>query len=129
MTRPHSCGGPRWRVDRRTGVTVNSVLAGPTLSEGAGHFMNAIAKAKKTDGATVEAEFFKPCATSLLKRFASTDEVAAMVVYLCGVPPPPPTARVRVDAASCIHCLTSPKRNRIARESAFVFSSSTGKNS
>ena len=70
-----------------TRVTVNSVLAGPTRSEGVGDFVNSLAKAKRTDAATVEAEFFRTMRpTSLLKRFAATDEVAAMVVYLCGAP-------------------------------------------
>jgi len=67
-----------------TGVTVNAVLPGPTLSEGASGFLNSMAQAQKMDAAAVEANFFKTIRpSSLLKRFATTDEVAAMVVYVC----------------------------------------------
>ena len=68
----------------RTGVTVNSVLPGPTRSEGVGTFVQDLAKAQGTDAARVEAEFFRTTRpTSLLKRFATPEEVAAMVVYVC----------------------------------------------
>jgi NAD(P)-dependent dehydrogenase (short-subunit alcohol dehydrogenase family) len=67
-----------------TRVTVNSILAGPTASEGAGAFVREIAAEKKTDVATVEREFFRDARpTSLLNRFASPAEVAAMVAYVC----------------------------------------------
>jgi len=67
-----------------TGVTVNAVLPGPTLSEGASGFLNTMAKAQKINTDAVEANFFKTIRpSSLLKRFATTDEVAAMVVYVC----------------------------------------------
>jgi NAD(P)-dependent dehydrogenase (short-subunit alcohol dehydrogenase family) len=67
-----------------TGVTVNSVLAGPTRSEGVEQFVKGLAKTQKTDAATVEKEFFRSVRpSSLLKRFATPEEVAAMVVYVC----------------------------------------------
>ena len=67
-----------------TGVTVNSVLAGPTRSEGVEHFVEGLAKTQQTDAATVEKEFFRSVRpSSLLKRFATPEEVAAMVVYVC----------------------------------------------
>jgi NAD(P)-dependent dehydrogenase (short-subunit alcohol dehydrogenase family) len=67
-----------------TNVTVNSVLPGPTRSEGVGQFVQDLAKGQGTDAATVEAEFFRTARpTSLLKRFATPEEVAAMVVYVC----------------------------------------------
>ncbi len=67
-----------------TNVTVNSVLAGPTRSEGVGKFVKDMATAKNTDEARIEADFFRNIRpTSLIKRFASPDEVAAMVVYVC----------------------------------------------
>jgi NAD(P)-dependent dehydrogenase (short-subunit alcohol dehydrogenase family) len=67
-----------------TNVTINSVLPGPTRSEGVGLFLQDLAKAQGTDAAKVEQEFFRSMRpTSLLKRFADTREVAAMVVYLC----------------------------------------------
>ncbi|EEF59818.1 SDR family NAD(P)-dependent oxidoreductase [Pedosphaera parvula] len=67
-----------------TGVTVNSVLPGPTRSEGVGQFVEDMAKHNKTDVAAVEKEFFKSVRpSSLLKRFATSEEVAAMVTYVC----------------------------------------------
>jgi NAD(P)-dependent dehydrogenase (short-subunit alcohol dehydrogenase family) len=67
-----------------TNVTVNSVLVGPTSSEGVGTFVRQIAAERKTDQATVEREFFRDMRpTSLLKRFASPDEVAALVAFVC----------------------------------------------
>jgi NAD(P)-dependent dehydrogenase (short-subunit alcohol dehydrogenase family) len=41
-----------------TRVTVNSILAGPTESEGVGGFVEAIAKQQKKSKAEVEKEFF-----------------------------------------------------------------------
>ena len=67
-----------------TGVTVNSVLPGPTRSEGVEQFVKDMAKGQGTDEARVEAEFFRTVRpSSLLKRFATPEEVAAMVVYVC----------------------------------------------
>lgn len=66
-----------------TGVTVNSVLPGPTLSEGVGVFVSDLARAHGTDPETAEREFFvKMRPSSLLQRFASPDEVANLVVYV-----------------------------------------------
>jgi NAD(P)-dependent dehydrogenase (short-subunit alcohol dehydrogenase family) len=65
-------------------VTVNSVLPGPTRSEGVGQFVEGLAKVQRTDTASVETEFFRSVRpSSLLKRFATPEEVAAMVVYVC----------------------------------------------
>lgn len=70
-----------------TGVTVNSVLAGPTESEGVGGFVEALAKQQNKSKAQIEKEFFQFARpSSLLKRFATCDEVAAMVAYVAGVP-------------------------------------------
>jgi NAD(P)-dependent dehydrogenase (short-subunit alcohol dehydrogenase family) len=67
-----------------TGVTVNSVMPGPTRSEGVERFVQDMAKGQGTDEARVEAEFFRTVRpSSLLKRFATPEEVAAMVVYVC----------------------------------------------
>jgi len=64
-----------------TGVTVNSVLPGPTRSEGVDEFV-----AKLSGGAPFdefEREFFsKIRPTSLIKRFATTTEVANLVAYI-----------------------------------------------
>lgn len=68
-----------------TGVTVNSVLAGPTESEGVGGFVEAMAKQQNKSKEQVEQEFFDHARpSSLLKRFAGVDEVAAMVTYVAG---------------------------------------------
>src|SRR5712692_4102770 len=67
-----------------TNVTVNSVLPGPTRSEGVERFVHDMAKGQGTDAASVEKEFFRSVRpSSLLKRFATPEEVAAMVVYVC----------------------------------------------
>lgn len=66
-----------------TGVTVNAVLPGPTRSRGVGSYMEALAKAR---GATIEAmekEFIsKVRPSSLIRRMATVEEVAAMVAYI-----------------------------------------------
>jgi NAD(P)-dependent dehydrogenase (short-subunit alcohol dehydrogenase family) len=67
-----------------TGVTVNSVLPGPTRSEGVEQFVKDVAKEQGTDMANFEAEFFRTMRpSSLLKRFETPEEVAGMVVYVC----------------------------------------------
>jgi NAD(P)-dependent dehydrogenase (short-subunit alcohol dehydrogenase family) len=68
-----------------SGVTVNSILAGPTESEGVGGFVEAMAKQQNKSGEEVEREFFATARpSSLLKRFATVDEVAALVTYVAG---------------------------------------------
>jgi len=67
-----------------SGVTVNSILAGPTYSEGAGTFVEQMAAARKISREELEQEFFRSARpSSLLKRFATVDEVAAMVTFVC----------------------------------------------
>ena len=66
-----------------TGVTVNSILPGPTESEGVGGFVEAMAKQQNKSKEQVEREFFEYARpSSLLKRFATVEEVAAMVTYV-----------------------------------------------
>jgi NAD(P)-dependent dehydrogenase (short-subunit alcohol dehydrogenase family) len=66
-----------------TGVTVNSVLPGPTRSEGVSDFVKGMAKEMGISEAEVERDFFATIRpTSLLKRFATVEEVANMVVYV-----------------------------------------------
>jgi NAD(P)-dependent dehydrogenase (short-subunit alcohol dehydrogenase family) len=68
-----------------SGVTVNSVLAGPTRSEGVGEFLDRLGAQGGKSAEEVEAEFFKTARpSSLLKRFAEPEEVANLVVYLAG---------------------------------------------
>jgi len=66
-----------------TGITVNSILPGPTRSRGVGDFVDALAKADGKTFEEFEAEFFaKVRPTSLIKRFATPDEVATLVAYI-----------------------------------------------
>lgn len=70
-----------------TGVTVNSILAGPTASEGVDGFVKAMAKQQKKSKEEIEKSFFEQARpSSLLRRFATVDEVAAMVTYVAGEP-------------------------------------------
>lgn len=82
-----------------TGVTVNSLLPGPTRTEGVVDFIAKLAKESGKTVAAVEEEFFKTARpTSLLRRFADPDEVAAMAVYLCSERASATTgAAIRVD--------------------------------
>src|SRR5579863_2173856 len=65
-----------------TGVTVNAVLPGPTRSDGVDEFVNQMSGGKPF--AEFEKEFFASIRpSSLLKRFATTEEVANLVVYIC----------------------------------------------
>jgi len=82
-----------------TDVTVNSVLPGPTASEGVGAFVADLAAARGVDVASVEREFFANARpSSVMRRFASPDEVAAMIAYVCSAPASATTgAALRVD--------------------------------
>ncbi len=67
-----------------TGVTVNSVLAGPTASEGVTNFVADLAKQQNVTPAEFEKEFFQNVRpTSLLKRFLRPEEVASVVTFVC----------------------------------------------
>ncbi|MBW4616254.1 MAG: SDR family oxidoreductase [Desmonostoc vinosum HA7617-LM4] len=71
------------QISAGSGVTVNSVLAGPTRSEGVEDFIAKMAQERGVSPSEIEAEFFQNVRpTSLIKRFATSEEVAAMVVYL-----------------------------------------------
>lgn len=66
-----------------TGITVNSVLPGPTRSRGVGEFVEALAANEGKTFEAFETEFFeKVRPTSLIKRFAAPDEVASLVAYV-----------------------------------------------
>lgn len=70
-------------LTRGTNVTVNTVLPGPTKSEGITAFIDGMAKQQNKSAEAVEKDFFKEARpTSLLQRFASTDEIAHLVTYL-----------------------------------------------
>ena len=66
-----------------TGITVNSVLPGPTKSRGVGDFVQDMARANGKSFEQVEAEFFENVRpTSLIKRFATPEEAASLVAYV-----------------------------------------------
>jgi NAD(P)-dependent dehydrogenase (short-subunit alcohol dehydrogenase family) len=66
-----------------TGVTVNTVLPGPTRSEGVEGFVKDMATQQGKTPAEVEKEFFKTARPgSLLQRFATSEEVANLVTYV-----------------------------------------------
>ena len=67
-----------------TGVTVNSVLPGPTKSEGVGTFVEQMAKDKGISVEDMEQDFFKHARpSSLLKRFETVEEIADVVAFVC----------------------------------------------
>ena len=66
-----------------TGITVNSVLPGPTRSRGVGDFVEALARSDGKSFEAYEKEFFeKVRPTSLIKRFEEPAEIASMVAYI-----------------------------------------------
>jgi NAD(P)-dependent dehydrogenase (short-subunit alcohol dehydrogenase family) len=66
-----------------TGVTVNSILVGPTASEGVGYFLEGMAKQQGVTKTEIEKQFFASVRpTSLLKRFETPEEVAAVVAFV-----------------------------------------------
>ena len=66
-----------------TGITVNSVLVGPTRSEGVGNFLEQMARQQDVTPAEVEKEFFESVRpSSLLQRFETPEEVAAVVAFV-----------------------------------------------
>src|SRR5256712_5624445 len=82
-----------------TGVTVNSILAGPTWSEGVEQFVNDMAKSRHVEPSVVGKEFFETVRpSSLLKRFAPAEEVASLVAFVSRpLSSPPHCAALRVD--------------------------------
>lgn len=82
-----------------SGVTVNSVLPGPTLSAG---FRSMVEQTAREQGKTVEQvadEFVREHrSSSILRRAATPEEVANMVVYVCSPQASATTgAALRVD--------------------------------
>lgn len=70
-------------LTRGKNVTVNSVLPGPTRSEGVGDFVRSLAQNTGVTEAEMERQFFSTARpSSLLQRFATVEEVANMVVYV-----------------------------------------------
>ena len=71
------------KLTRGTGVTVNSVLPGPTMSEGVETFVKDLAKQNGQSVEEAAANFVRQHRpSSLIQRFASVDEIANMVVFV-----------------------------------------------
>jgi NAD(P)-dependent dehydrogenase (short-subunit alcohol dehydrogenase family) len=70
-------------VTAGSAVTVNAVLPGPTYSEGVTTFLNSLPLEQSQSRAALESEFIRKLRpTSLIRRFARTEEVASLVTYL-----------------------------------------------
>jgi NAD(P)-dependent dehydrogenase (short-subunit alcohol dehydrogenase family) len=70
-------------LTRGTAVTVNSVLPGPTMSEGVETFVRDLAKQNGQSAEEAASRFVKQHRpTSLIERFADVEEIANMVVYV-----------------------------------------------
>lgn len=71
------------QLTRGTAVTVNSVLPGPTRSDGVVDFLRSVASDPTAPADEIEAEFFaKWRTTSLLQRMIEPEEIAGLVAYL-----------------------------------------------
>ena len=67
-----------------SGVTVNTVLPGPTRTEGSAAFLDELARESGLSLAEVEHRYFEQDRpSSLIRRFIQPDEVAVMVAFLC----------------------------------------------
>ncbi|PTW61532.1 NAD(P)-dependent dehydrogenase (short-subunit alcohol dehydrogenase family) [Breoghania corrubedonensis] len=82
-----------------TGVTVNSVLPGPTLSDGAEEMLSQEVKKTGKSLEEVAADFvMKNRPSSIIQRAATVEEVANMIVYACSEQASATTgASLRVD--------------------------------
>lgn len=67
-----------------TALTVNAVLPGPTASEGVTDFVDRLATTQGVERRAVEKEFFTSARpSSIIRRFATPEEVAALVAFVC----------------------------------------------
>jgi NAD(P)-dependent dehydrogenase (short-subunit alcohol dehydrogenase family) len=70
------------QLTKGTSVTVNTVLPGSTMTEGAEVFLQDLALKQNKTITQTESDFFKEVRiSSLLQRFASVEEVANTIVY------------------------------------------------
>jgi NAD(P)-dependent dehydrogenase (short-subunit alcohol dehydrogenase family) len=67
-----------------TNVTVNSVLPGPTASEGAGAFLAEMAETQGISKEEAQKQFFETARpTSLIRRFSEPKEIGDFVTFVC----------------------------------------------
>lgn len=70
-------------LTKGTNITVNTIMPGPTASEGMVDFIQKLADSKGIDFKKAEADFFKTVRpSSLIQRFATVEEVANLVTYI-----------------------------------------------
>ena len=67
---------------RGTAVTINSVLGGPTYSDGVAATVEALAAEQSVEPETMKAAIIGQNATTLLGRFITPAEIAHLVTYL-----------------------------------------------
>jgi NAD(P)-dependent dehydrogenase (short-subunit alcohol dehydrogenase family) len=70
------------KLTRGTGVTVNTILGGPTYSEGVAQTVEQIARAQNMAPDDLKAAINAGNRTSLLERFIEPDEIAHLAAYL-----------------------------------------------
>jgi|TARA_B100000768_G_scaffold181388_1_gene204181 NAD(P)-dependent dehydrogenase (short-subunit alcohol dehydrogenase family) len=71
------------QLTKGTAVTVNAVIPGSTMTEGAESFLNKLAQKENKSKTDVAANFFKTQRTSsLLQRFATVEEIASTITYI-----------------------------------------------
>jgi len=64
-------------------VTVNSVMPGPTMTEGVSAYLDELAESQSmTREQAIEAFFVENRPTSLIRRFATPDEIADVITYI-----------------------------------------------
>lgn len=67
---------------RGTAVTVNTVLGGPTYSDGVASAVEAVAAARTAPVEAIKASIIGQNTTTLLERFIEPEEIASLVAYL-----------------------------------------------
>ena len=70
------------KLTRGTGLTINTILGGPTYSDGVANTIEGIAEAQQISTDDLKAAISSGNQTSLLERFIDPDEIANLAVYL-----------------------------------------------
>jgi len=71
------------KLTRGTGVTVNTILGGPTYSDGVAGSIRDIAAAQNMPADALKASIIGANTTTLLERFIEPEEIAHLAAYLC----------------------------------------------
>jgi len=70
------------KLTRGTGVTVNTILGGPTFSDGVAASVAAVAEAQSLPPAAMKSAIIGQNRTTLLERFIEPEEIADLVAYI-----------------------------------------------